>query len=128
MNSLEYKIEFTYELPGLQRSDIFYADGSTHNHVAKVSFKDKTIHIYCDGEMDFTHNEVRVRNSSQLDDAGIYTDLDVKKIDQDQWMNNPWFDAYLEENGEIEHLDVGMLSGDIYEIILSSMEWLGENA
>lgn len=128
MNPLEYKIEFTYELPGLQRSDIFYADGSTHNHVAKVSFKDKTIHIYCDGEMDFTHNEVRVRNSSQLDDAGIYTDLDVKKIDQDQWMNNPWFDAYLEENGEIEHLDVGMLSGDIYEIILSSMEWLGENA
>ena len=51
-------------------------------------------------------------------------DLDIDKIDPNQWINNPWFDAYLEDEYD-DHLD--MVEGDIEESIKRAMEWLYAN-
>ena len=116
------KVEYIYGEPKDQTSDVFYCDGHGHNLVAKVTYKDIKIHIYCDGEMDFTHNGIRVRNNSRLEEAGIFNDSDAAKIDSNQWMNNPWFDAYLESDNGLEHLD--MVTGDINEAVKQATEWL----
>ena len=72
--------------------------------------------------MDFTHNGIRVRNNSRLEEAGIFNDSDAAKIDSNQWMNNPWFDAYLESDNGLEHLD--MVTGDINEAVNQAKKWL----
>ena len=127
------KVEYIYGEPKDQTSDVFYCDGYGHNLVAKVTYKDISINIYCDGEMRFIHNDITVRNNSQLEEAGIFTDSDVEKIDTNQWMDNPWFDAYLDYDKEDskyalaafmgeDHLD--MVTGDINEAVKQATEWL----
>lgn len=124
MNKEDFKITYIYGEPQDKKLDIFYCDGYGHNHVAKIEYKNKAINIFCDGEMDFTHNNVRVRNNSKLEEAGIFNDSDVDKINLNQWINNPWFDAYLEDEYDV-HLD--MVEGDIEESIKRAMEWLYAN-
>lgn len=124
MNRKDFKITYTYGEPKDQKSDIFYCDGYGHNHVAKIEYKNKAINIFCDGEMRFIHNGITVRNNSQLEKAGIFNDSDIDKIDPNQWINNPWFDAYLEDEYD-DHLD--MVEGDIEESIKRAMEWLYAN-
>lgn len=126
MNINDIKIEYTYGEPKDQTLDIFYCDGYGSGPVAKVSYKDIAIHIYCDGEMDFTHNGIRVRNNSRLEEAGIFNDSDAAKINSNQWMNNPWFDAYLESDNGLEHLD--MVTGDINEAVNQAKKWLIKEA
>jgi len=118
----DVKVKYIYGEPKDQTLDVFYCDGYGHTYVAKVTYKDVSIKIYCDGEMRFIHNDVTVRNNSQLEKAGIFTDSDVEKIDTNQWINNPWFDAYLESDNSLEHLD--MVTGDINEAVKQAIEWL----
>jgi len=73
----------------------------------------REVMIACDGEMNFFIGEQRIKTTSDLQKAGIKTDLDWKKFqDSDEFAgfvhaNTPWFDSYEwnEHKKEWEHLD-----------------------
>lgn len=124
-------VEYIYGKNNKQRSDVFYCDGYGHNLVAKVSFNNSSISIYCDGDMNFLVGDTRVRNNSYLEEVGIFTDEDLKRLFPDDWVNNPWFDAYLDEHElypEELHLDghLDMVNGDIEDAIGQAIGWLHE--
>ena len=93
----------------------FYVLGHGHDQVASVTYGDRTIHIYCDGEMRYrkwTSIEAKtngedptvIRYADRLIESGINNDeqlykaIDIELIEMD---NNPWFDLYDDD----EHLD-----------------------
>lgn len=105
----------------LRRSDVFYCMGNHHNPILTISYGDRRVMIACDGEMNFWHNDVKVRSDNDLPDAGIHTDTDWLKARENDIDDGlfPWFDAYeyLEDSGDWIHLD--MVYGDLNEIILA---------
>ncbi len=81
-------------------------DANCHQLVASVSKQDKTVHVYCDGEMrihvwedgsmKYKDSQYSViRYCDQLEENGIKNDLDLiaaePRID---FLNNAWFDLY----------------------------------
>ena len=114
----------------LRKSDVFYCAGDTHTPVVTISFNNHEVLISCDGEFDFTHNDIRIRHFWDLIDAGIKTDVEWAEAisnAQDQHYSTPWFDAY--EYSEItpygDHLD--MVNGDIDDAIVMAQRYLMEN-
>jgi hypothetical protein len=111
----------------LRKSDVFYCDGYHHTPLLYIEFKDETVMIACDGEMHFEYNDVIVRNSEDLFEAGIRTDADwVKAIHELEDCLLPWFDAYEwdEDYKEWKHLD--MVNSEYEDIILQAQRYLME--
>lgn len=78
----------------------------TDNHatlVAEPTMDQKTIKVYCVGEMRIVNKETGavVRYSTDLEDAGFYTDEDLDRIGEDgdpwEWVNNSWFELFYDD-------------------------------
>jgi hypothetical protein len=113
----------------------FYAF-SNHELVAKVSCGDRTISVYCDGELRlrvWESKEARIDNSNlevirysdRLVSAGIDTDeklqkaLDEERIEYD---NNPWFDLYANDESVGDQGWLNCVHFDVEEAILQASE------
>jgi hypothetical protein len=95
---------------------VFGDGGGTHEQTASVTYGDRTINIYRDGEMRYLkwssieaknngEDPTVIRYSDRLIESGITNDeqlykaIDIELIEMD---NNPWFDLYDDND---EHLD-----------------------
>ncbi len=97
-----------------QSDPAFYCAGYGHSYVASIT--DQTngniITIYCDGEMRINYEDKngdinRITHCGRLLDYGFHNDEDLKKINQEYWIMNPWFDMYLgDEWIDNVHFDV----------------------
>jgi len=97
----------------LRRDPAFYvADASAHELVATVTSDDRTICVYCDGEMRVhVWNTKKAREANEAPDhivrycgdfidIGIDTDKKLVKNDERmEWGNNAWFDLYAYGEG-----------------------------
>lgn len=100
----------------------FYVwDANAHQHIGSITYGDREVAIYCDGEMRFNlwgtkaERELGgaprvVRYCDELTYAGIRNDDDLyRAIDGDRIdvVNNAWFDLYLsDELRDGDHADV----------------------
>lgn len=78
----------------------------TDNHstlVAERTVNQKTIKIYCVGEMRIVNQDTGavIRYSTDLEGAGFHTDEDLDRIGEDghpwEWVNNSWFELFYED-------------------------------
>lgn len=118
----------------------FYVWDSTHNYVAKVSYKDKpSIHIYCDGEMRINvwdsvvarerdeEPHVVVRYSDQLVKAGVTDDAELyQATERMEWINNTWFDLYSEDTSHGDDGWLDCVTHSLGDAISSAMSVLQE--
>ena len=114
----------------IQKSDIFYSEGYSHNPVVYISFNDRRVMISCDGQMNFYLDDTKVRSCFDLVKANVVNDTDwqIVRNHPDFGYSGlfPWFDAYEynEDTNDWEHLD--MVYGEIDEIILAVQRYLME--
>jgi len=87
--------------------------GEGHTFVAEVTNGDRTIYVYCDGEMRINLWESKeaclrgddpevIRYSDDLCNAGIDTDKKLSDAFEEgrlEWINNAWFDLYADAEG-----------------------------
>ena len=119
----------------------FYVwDANAHQLVARVTYKDRTISVYCDGEMrlhvwdskqariDNANYQV-IRYSDRLAQAGIETDEQLQKaIDEEriEFDNNAWFDLYADDDTVGDQGWLNCVHFDIEEAILQASELIGD--
>lgn len=86
----------------------YVGDAGTHELVATVSYSDREIRVFRDGEMRlhlWGDKESRERGdavtviicSDNLTNTGIGNDAELAKAEEDgrlEWLNNAWFDLY----------------------------------
>ena len=115
----------------------FYVwDASAHQLVARVAYKDRTISVYCDGELRlhvWESKEARdakadykvIRYSDRLAEAGIETDEQLQKaIDEEriEVENNSWFDLYADDFSVGDQGWLNCVLFDVEEAILQASE------
>lgn len=107
----------------------WYADETPwrHNLICSVSYRDRMIQVFCDGNMDirsFKDGEVyaTARIPDQLGSLNIHNDDDiVNSMDGDLVVayENPWFDLYAEyePTGTAWHMDC------VSTTLTEALEW-----
>lgn len=99
--------ETKFDISEDQKNPEFFCEGLGSNLVITVTnadLKDKSISIYCDGEMRINHNGERISDYIELINNDIITDDDLNELyDQNKVQMNPWFDLYDQDG---EHLDI----------------------
>ena len=104
----------SFDISEEQKSPEFFCKGLGSNLVITVTnsdLKDKSINIYCDGEMRIHHNGEKISDFIELINNDIANDDDLNELyDQSKVQMNPWFDLYDQDG---EHLDIVLY--DIYE-------------
>jgi hypothetical protein len=96
-----------------RQSAEFYCDGDSHAWVGTVYDGERSLHIYCDGEMRLydaaaDSDGSRLWNSYELTSRGYDTDKKLDDaIDESRLVvhNNPWFSLY-DDDHELVNLDV----------------------
>ncbi len=90
-----------------QKNPEFFCEGLGSNLVITVTnadLKDKSINIYCDGEMRINHNGEIITDYIELINNDIIDDDDLNGLyDESKVQMNPWFDLYDQDG---EHLDI----------------------
>ncbi len=134
MNTLEITREATEHEKKFCKDSAFYTwDASEHTHTATVTFGERTIRIFTDGEMRihlWESKEARergdspevIRYSDGLVENGIDTDTKLHQADHDErieWINNSWFDLYAYGEG-IEDGWLNSVQHDLDEAILQA--------
>lgn len=129
----DYDIEWLQWFDPQATSDLFYCEGYHHSPVCIVKGNGRHILIACDGEMTIRYNDNVIKDFWDLEENGIKTDLDLSKLDPDNFDDNPWLDAYdvtvnYDEVAGVETYDnLDMVSGTIEEIIEKVKIYLKEN-
>jgi len=141
-------IIITYEATDEDRTHrqdpAFYVwDANAHQHIATVAMGDRTVRVFCDGEMRLNlweSKEARergddpqvIRYCDRLMEAGIDTDEKLVKADEAgriEWINNAWFDLYAYgddiEDGWLDNVDFELDGMVLYaaEIIEDDERW-----
>jgi hypothetical protein len=111
-------------------------DANAHQLVAQVSCGDRTISVYCDGELRLHVWESKeakeanadyrvIRYSDRLAEAGIETDEQLQKaLDEEriEFENNSWFDLYADDDAVGEAGWLNCVHFDVEEAILQASE------
>jgi hypothetical protein len=115
----------------------FYVwDANAHQLVAQVSCGDRTISVFCDGELRlhvWASKEARIDNanyqvirySDRLAEAGIETDEQLQKaLDEEriEFENNSWFDLYADDDSVGDAGWLNCVHFDVEEAILQASE------
>jgi len=74
----------------------FYVDGPGATVV--WSKPDNDLYVVSCGEMRIHLGDDVIRNTDQLEKAGITTDKQLMAIDVDDWVNNPWFELWSQSD------------------------------
>lgn len=95
LGSGRYSIDKGYLEEGCM-DPAFYRRWSNHDWVASITDREtgQTIDFYCDGEMRVHIGDRIFRYKDDLLLFGYENDEALSKIDEDCWVNNPWFDMY----------------------------------
>jgi hypothetical protein len=91
---MKFNIEWFTENEPEQRTDVFYCEGYHHTPVCIISGNTRKVLISCDGEMTIRYKDIVIKDFWDLLNNGIKTDADLKKLDRDNYDDEPWFDAY----------------------------------
>jgi hypothetical protein len=99
--------ETKFNISEEQKNPEFFCEGLGSNLVITVTnadLKDKSINIYCDGEMRINHNGEIITDYIELINNDIIDDDDLNGLyDESKVQMNPWFDLYDQDG---EHLDI----------------------
>ena len=113
-----------YDIEREDRQDsAFYTDNDI-SLIARLTYGGREYGIYCVGEMRIHYKDRVIRYSSDLKDAGIENDTDLKKIEAEggEWINNSWF--------EVEDYTVGEFTQEVYHEVKEAIEtvanWITE--
>ena len=91
---MKFDIEWLTENEPKQRTDVFYCEGYFHTPVCIIKGNTRKVLISCDGEMTIRYKDIVIKDFWDLLNNGIKTDADLKKLDRDNYDDEPWFDAY----------------------------------
>jgi len=91
---MKFDIEWLTENEPNQRTDVFYCEGYFHTPVCIIKGNTRKVLISCDGEMTIRYKDIVIKDFWDLLNNGIKTDADLKKLDRDNYDDEPWFDAY----------------------------------
>lgn len=142
MITTEYHLPIEDENKKPMRDAAFFV-GDGHELVATVTDKtrDRTISVYCDGEMRIhlwetkearergEHHEV-IRYVDRLFEAGITNDELLAKADEEgrlEWVNNTWFDLYADAPNDSEHGWLNAVNHDAVEAIEMAQALINED-
>ena len=115
--------ETKFNISEEQKNPEFFCEGLGSNLVITVTnadLKDKSINIYCDGEMRINHNGEIITDYIELINNDIIDDDDLNGLyDESKVQMNPWFDLYDQDG---EHLDIVLY--DIYDAMETAKDML----
>jgi hypothetical protein len=124
---MEFNIEWLADNEPLQRTDLFYCEGYHHSPVCIITGHYRKVLISCDGEMTIRYEangqEHVIKDFWDLLENDIKTDDDLKKLDRDNFDDEPWFAAYDITNnydevaGHETYDDIGIIHDNLDEMI-----------
>ena len=140
MKTLEITKEATEHEKQFCKDPSFYVWGDEHQHTATITVGDRTIKVFCDGEMRLNlwdsaeacqrRDEPQViRYCDRLVSAGITTDKELSDAfdaGRIEWVNNAWFDLYA-YGDDIEDGWLDCVHHDLDEAILQAAELIENN-
>lgn len=131
---MEFDIEWLTENEPEQRTDMFYCEGYHHSPVCIITGNERKVLISCDGEMTIRYKindqEHILKDFWDLLDNGIARDIDLNKLDPDNFDDSPWFAAYDITNNYDEvagyetYDDLGIVEGNLDEMIKLVKEYI----
>jgi hypothetical protein len=127
---MKFDIEWLTENEPKQRTDVFYCEGYHHSPVCFITGNKRKVLISCDGEMTIRYKHSVLKDFWGLLGNGIKTDADLKKLDHDNYDDEPWFAAYDITNnydevaGHETYDDLGIIEGNLDEMIKLVKEYI----
>jgi hypothetical protein len=127
---MKFDIEWLTENEPDQRTDVFYCEGYHHSPVCFITGNKRKVLISCDGEMTIRHEGDVIKDFWGLLDNGIKTDIDLTKLDRDNYDDEPWFaayditDNYDEVAGHETYDDLGIITGNLDQMIELVKEYI----
>ena len=127
---MEFDIEWFTENEPKQRTDVFYCEGYHHSPVCIITGNERKVLISCDGEMTIRHEDDVIKDFWGLLDIGIKTDVELGRLDPDNFDDEPWFAAYDITNsydevaGHETYDDIGIIEGNLDKMIELVKEYI----
>jgi len=127
---MKFDIEWLTENEPKQRTDVFYCEGYHHSPVCIITGNERKVLISCDGEMTIRYKDDVIKDFWGLLENGIKTDLELMRLDHDNYDDEPWFAAYDITNnydevaGHETYDDLGIIEGNLDEMIKLVKEYL----
>ena len=133
---MKFDIEWLQKDEPEQRTDLFYCEGYQHSPVCIITGGSRKVLISCDGEMRIKYKyggeTFTLTDYWDLLEHDIKRDIDLNKLDYDNYIDNPWFAAYDitnnydEDAGWETYEDIGFVHDNLDEMILRVKYYITE--